>query len=129
MKGDVSHPGDRVGRPGGWEGDVPGLISEEMLAGDLWSEDRTEASAWLARLLVTEGVDLMAAAGSELARGTPVYARADAEVVEVQRAMALNHIRLLPIVKEDEVIGVLDLVELAMRDLDPGMTAAEVASG
>lgn len=129
MKGDVSHPGDGVGRPGGWEGDVPDLISEEMLDGNVWSEDRTEASAWLARLLVTEGVDLMAGAGSELARGTPVYARADAEVVEVQRAMALNHIRLLPIVKEDEVIGVLDLVELAMRDLDPGTTAAEVASG
>lgn len=128
MTGDVSWPKRRVEQRGS-EGDVSDLISEEMLAGQEWSQDQPEASLWLARLLVEEGVDLMAAEDPKLARGTPVYVRADADVVGVQRAMARNHIRRLPVLKDQEVIGVLDLVELAMRDLDGGTTAAEVASG
>lgn len=65
-----------------------------------------------------------------LERGTPVYVHSDADVLEVQRLMAKNHIRMLPVVRAGRVLGVVDLVELAMReDLAPDATIGEAAAG
>lgn len=71
---------------------------------------------WLASLLRTDGVDLMEATEEQLNRGTPVYVQANSDVVEVQRRMAHHHIRMLPVLAEEGLIGVVDLVELAQRD-------------
>jgi CBS domain-containing protein len=58
---------------------------------------------------------------AELKRGTPVYVLADSDVLEVQRRMARHHIRVLPVLASEALIGVVDLVELARRDdLDSG---------
>lgn len=101
------------------------LVIGEML-GVGW--DGSQSSAWLGRLLVEEGVDLLSADSSDLQRGTPVFVNADADAVEVQRRMALNHIRMLPVVKDREVLGVIDLVELAMREDLADSTAEDAAS-
>jgi CBS domain-containing protein len=71
---------------------------------------------WLARLLRSEGVNLVDATTCELGRGTPVWVDARADVVDVQRLMAVNHIRSLPVLEGGEFVGVLDLVDLALRD-------------
>jgi len=77
--------------------------------------------AWLAELLRDEGVDLMDASDGALRRGTPVYVHADADVVDVQRRMAQSHIRRLPVVKDDQLVGIVDLLDLArIEDLAPG---------
>ena len=69
-------------------------------------------------------------ADESLERGTPVYAQSDADVLEVQRLMAKNHIRMLPVVKDGRVLGVVDLVELAMReDLGQHATIGDAATG
>ncbi|MGI8940607.1 MAG: CBS domain-containing protein [Actinomycetota bacterium] len=52
----------------------------------------------------------------------PVYVEGDADIVEVQRLMARNHIRSLPVVHGVVVVGIIDLLELAMMDEDlPGL--------
>lgn len=71
---------------------------------------------WLASLLGQEGVNLMDVTEEQLKRGTPVYVEANSDVLEVQRRMAHHHIRMLPVLAEGAVIGVVDLVELAQRD-------------
>lgn len=71
---------------------------------------------WLARLLLNEGTDLMHITEEELKRGTPVYVEAETDVLEVQRRMAHHHIRVLPVLAADVLIGVVDLVELAQRE-------------
>lgn len=77
--------------------------------------------SWLAELLRDEGIDLMEASDGALRRGTPVYVDADADVVEVQRRMAESHIRRLPVVKDGQLVGIVDLLDLAqMEDLAPG---------
>jgi CBS domain-containing protein len=73
-----------------------------------------EAFRWLAGLLRSEGVELTSAPSLALRRGTPVYVEAGADVVEVQRLMASNHIRSLPVLAAGEVIGFVDLVDLAL---------------
>jgi CBS domain-containing protein len=60
----------------------------------------------------------MCATFTELRRGTPVYVDGEADVLEVQRLMARNHIRSLPVVTAGSVVGVIDLLELAMMDED-----------
>ncbi len=76
---------------------------------------------WLASLLCDEGMNLMDVTEEELKRGTPVFVQADSDVLEVQRRMAHHHIRLLPVLADGVLIGVVDLVELARReDLDSG---------
>ncbi len=80
-----------------------------------WVDASEETRLWLARLLKAEGVELSAASGAQLARGTPVYIRGDVPAVEAQRLMALNHIRRLPVIEGDELIGIVDLVDLVLR--------------
>lgn len=83
---------------------------------------------WLAELLRHEGVDLMDASEPDLRRGTPVYVHADAEVVDVQRRMAQSHIRRLPVVKDDQLVGIVDLLDLAqIEDLGQGDEPPSVA--
>lgn len=72
------------------------------------------------RILLQEGVDLLAADDGVLKRGTPVYVDADADVNEVQRQMALRHIKLLPVLKDGEVVGLVDLVDLVRMQSTDG---------
>lgn len=81
-----------------------------------WEGAAPETLAWLAQLLREEGVDLSSVTSEDLARGTAVYVEADAPAIEVQRSMALHHIRVLPVLAGDALLGVVDLVELAGRD-------------
>lgn len=89
-----------------------------------WGEvDSSGTMGWLAKLLSAEGVNLMDVTEEQLKRGTPVYVQANSDVLEVQRRMAHHHIRMLPVLAEGAVIGVVDLVELAQREdlgLDEG---------
>lgn len=81
-----------------------------------WADASPQTGRWLALLLQREGTDLSEATGAELARGTPVYVHGDAEVIDVQRLMARNHIRRVPVVDGEELVGLVDLVELALGD-------------
>lgn len=82
-----------------------------------WGDvDPTGTMGWLANLLSEEGVNLMDITEEQLKRGTPVYVQANSDVLEVQRRMAHHHIRMLPVLADNAVIGVVDLVELAQRD-------------
>ena len=101
----------------------------DLLASGGFDASSPESLEWLVRLLRDEGVDLIEAEPEQLKRGTPVYVHGEADLLEVQRLMAQNHIRVLPVVSGDEVVGLVDLVELAMRDdLAPDADVAEVAS-
>ncbi|MGH2698353.1 MAG: CBS domain-containing protein [Actinomycetota bacterium] len=94
----------------------------EVVSSKPWVDPSSDTLEWLASLLQTEGVDLMSATFIELQRGTPVYVDGEADVVEVQRLMARNHIRSLPVTQAGRVIGIIDLLELAMMDQDlPGI--------
>lgn len=108
---------------------INGMVIGDMLASGNFDASSQESREWLVRLLRDEGVDLLDADPEQLKRGTPVYVHGEADVVEVQRRMAQNHIRVLPVVSGDEVVGLVDLVELAMRDdLAPDADISEVAS-
>ena len=108
-----SHPN------GGGKGNHVAISDVVGAAGRVDSSSST--LAWLAELLRDEGVDLMDASDGALRRGTPVYVHADADVVDVQRRMAQSHIRRLPVVKDDQLVGIVDLLDLArIEDLAPG---------
>ena len=105
------------------------LVIRELLTSARWKDASPGSLEWLAKLLREEGIDLMTADSADLERGTPVYVDAGADVIEVQRLMAKNHIRVLPVVRGGKVQGVVDLLELAMReDLAPDATVGEAAS-
>ena len=87
-----------------------------MVSAGSWSERDSDTLKWLARLLRDEGVDLTTATSIELERGTPVYVDGQADVVLVQRLMAQNHIRSLPVVDGGRLVGVVDLVDLALME-------------
>jgi hypothetical protein len=88
----------------------------DVVASARWGEPSSDTSRWLAGLLRDEGVNLVGATSSELARGTPVWVDADADVVVVQRLMAHNHIRRVLVLEDGEMVGIVDLVDLALRD-------------
>lgn len=94
-----------------------------------WKDAPEDSRTWLSRLLKDEGKDVMEADAQELRRGTPVYAQADATINEVQRRMAQNHIRMLPVLDDSTVLGILDLVDIANEDdLSPDTTVGELLS-
>jgi hypothetical protein len=97
----------------------------DVLAHGRWEGDPPETLKWLARLLRDEGTDLMTASSSELERGTPVYVEAGAEVNEVQRRMAMSHIRRVPVVDQGHLLGLIDLLDLAVLDPEDGMEGAD----
>lgn len=92
------------------------LVMSDVLAAARQDDGSPESQAWMVRLLREEGTDLLSADPSSLGRGTPVYVEAAADVLAVQRLMAKNHIRFLPVVKDEELVGIVDLVDLAQRD-------------
>jgi hypothetical protein len=70
----------------------------------------------LGPFLLEHGVDLVAvAAPSALERGTPVYVDADADPLEVQRRMALAHVRMLFVLDDGVVVGAVDAADLCER--------------
>jgi CBS domain-containing protein len=77
----------------------------------------TQTMDWLAKLLCDEGVNLMEVGEkSELTRGTPVYVDAHEPAIEVQRRMAQMHIRRLAVVGQGTLMGIVDLVDLALNE-------------
>lgn len=96
----------------------PSKKVSEVITSKPWVDPSSDGLEWLASLLQSEGIDLMCASFTEMQRGTPVYVDGDADMLEVQRLMARNHIRSLPVVQTGRVIGVVDLLELAMMDED-----------
>jgi CBS domain-containing protein len=86
----------------------------EVVAAKSWADSSSDVFEWSARCLRNDGVDLVAATRGQLARGTPVYVEASADVLQVQRLMATNHIRSVPVLDNGSVVGVVDLVELAL---------------
>lgn len=70
----------------------------------------------LVALLRSEGLDLSRIQDCEMVRGTPVYVEADADLLEVQKMMARCHIRSVPVLSGERVVGFLDLVDLAGRE-------------
>jgi CBS domain-containing protein len=109
----VGYPNDAPGRTGQKGRDR--MVVGDLMASSRWLDPSSETLKWLASLLRNEGLNLMAATTSELERGTPVYVEADADLDEVQRRMARNHIRRLPVVDNGHLVGVIDLVDLALR--------------
>ena len=97
----------------------------EVITSKPWSVPSSDTLEWLARLLQSEGIDLMCATFTELHRGTPVYVDGEADILDVQRLMARNHIRSLPVVNDGTVIGIIDLLELAMMEDIPGVDPEE----
>ncbi len=91
------------------------MVIAEVLSSSRWT-DSYQSLEWLVRLLRDEGVDLLQADPATLERGTPIYVQAGADVLDVQRLMAQHHIRMLPVVRDSEVIGIVDLLDLALRD-------------
>src|SRR3712207_6043838 len=86
----------------------------EVVATHRWSDPFSDCFEGSARALVTEGIDLLDASSRELARGTPVYVQASAEVSAVQRRMSQHHIRSVPVLEAGRLIGCVELVELAL---------------
>lgn len=105
--------------------DGRGRCVGDVLVHGRWEGDPPETLKWLARLLRDEGTDLMTASCSELERGTPVYVEAGADVNEVQRRMAMSHIRRVPVVEKGHLLGLIDLLDLASLDPEDGVETAE----
>ena len=70
---------------------------------------------WLVRLLYEEGADLLEIGDRRLPRGTPVYAKASADAVELQRAMARNHVRCLFVIETQEALAIVNILDLALH--------------
>ena len=105
------------------------IVSEFLSESESGGAQGSATLSWLARLLRDEGTDIMSVGDAEITRGTPVYVDGDSDLVAVQRVMARHHIRRLPVVSGDEVVGILDLVEVAMMDADPSTTVSEAVEG
>jgi hypothetical protein len=80
-----------------------------------WAEISKFSS--FASLLREHGVNLGRIDPTELPleRGTPIYAEADADFTTVERRMVLAHVRLLFVLDEQRILGVIDLVDLIGR--------------
>ncbi len=89
------------------------MTIDELVRG-LWFGPGDDKLPWLGKLLRSEGVNLIEANGS-LRRGTPVYVERGTDLHEVQRLMCKHHIRTVPVLEEDVVVGSLDIVDVARR--------------
>ena len=71
---------------------------------------------WLGAFLVDHGVDLATTSSPEtLESGTPVYVDAAADPVDIQRRIAQAHVRMLFVIDDGTVIGVVDTADLIER--------------
>lgn len=87
----------------------------EVMDSSRWTGE-AEMREGLAEHLRTEGKNLMSATCGDLKRGTPVYVDASADLYEVQRRMSLSHIRRIPVVAGGRLVGLLDLVDVALME-------------
>jgi anti-anti-sigma regulatory factor len=81
---------------------------------------------WLVRLLYEEGTDLSRIGDRPLPRGTPVYTEATADVIEIQRAMARNHVRTLFVIQAQDALATVNIVNLALL-IEALVEASEVS--
>lgn len=94
---------------------TPTRLIADVVARRGWANASTQTRGRLAQLLRDEGIDLTRATSEQLVRGTPVYVEASADVYEVQRLMAQNHILRLPVLENGSLLAIVDLVEIALR--------------
>lgn len=80
-----------------------------------WTRELGQALGPLASCLRAEGVNLVELEDAKLDRGTPVFVEADAPALEVQRLMARHHVRMVPVLKGQEILGVVDLVDMVAQ--------------
>jgi anti-anti-sigma regulatory factor len=73
-----------------------------------------DTTRWLVRLLYEEGTELSRIGDRPLPRGTPVYTEATADVIEIQRAMARNHVRTLFVIEAQDALATVNIVDLAL---------------
>jgi hypothetical protein len=73
-----------------------------------------DTTRWLVRLLYEEGTELSRIGDRPLPRGTPVYTEATADVIEIQRAMARNHVRTLFVIQAQDALATVNIVDLAL---------------
>jgi hypothetical protein len=88
-----------------------------------WFDMDPGINRWLIRLLLREGTDLSTVGGDEIPRGTPVYAEASADAIELQRAMARNHVWSLFVITSEEALATVSILDFALR-VDDLMQAA-----
>ena len=70
----------------------------------------------LGQFLLDHGVNLASIESpASLERGTSVYVQATADPVDVQRRIAQAHVRMLFVIEDRRVIGVVDTVDLTER--------------
>lgn len=91
------------------------VVADVITGSSLEGISSTELSNLVA-LLRSEGSDLSSIEDCEMVRGTPVYVEADADLFEVQKMMARCHIRSVPVLSGERVVGFLDILELAGRE-------------
>ncbi len=71
---------------------------------------------WLGGFLLDHGVDLATTPAPEtLESGTPVYVDVAADPVDVQRRIAQAHVRMLFVIDDRMVVGVVDAADLIER--------------
>ena len=64
---------------------------------------------------IAEGGDPATVTAGELARGTPVWVDADADVSEVLRLMEQYAIRRLPVIDDERLVGMISEADLATK--------------
>jgi CBS domain-containing protein len=64
---------------------------------------------------VAEGGDPQTVTAQQLAKGTPIWVDADADVGEVLRTREQNKIRRLPVIENQRLVGMISEADLATR--------------
>ena len=101
----------------------------DVIALQKWAGASPETLQWLGDLMSEEGIDLMTASRDQLRRGSAVYASVNADLVLVQSLMARHHILRLPVLDGGKLVGIVGLVELALRtEIDEQETPPPLAS-
>jgi len=62
---------------------------------------------------IAQGFDPASTTASQLARGEPVIVISDADVTEVLRTMQGNQIRRVPVIENQELVGIISEADLA----------------
>jgi hypothetical protein len=88
-----------------------------------WFDMDPGINRWLIRLLLREGTDLSTVGADEIPRGTPVYAEASADAIELQRAMARNYVWSLFVIRSEEALATVSILDFALH-VDDLMKAA-----
>ena len=62
---------------------------------------------------IAQGFDPASTTASQLARGEPVIVISDADITEVLRTMQGNQIRRVPVIENQELVGIISEADLA----------------